>query len=254
MREGLAVPAKSCILTYHSLDTSGSVISVSPDVFHEQVDWLAANGVPVVPLERIRETPDAVALTFDDGLCSFWEHAAPLLQRYRFPATVFVVSGYCGGWNDWPSQPFRMGIPRLELMGWRELEQIAKLGVTIGCHTVTHPHLSRLSAAEVEEELHRSRSAIEQRLGMAVDTFAYPYGDSTPLVRRVAARHFRLACGTRLAFLSSRSDPLDLPRLDAYYLRGRFWFRGLHKRYGGAYLSARSWLREIGQRVAFQSQ
>ena len=236
----------SCILTYHSLDNSGSVISIPPAVFREQMEWLAANGVPVVPLDRIRETPGAVALTFDDGFRNFFEQGAPLLRQYGFPATVFAVSGFCGGWNDWPGNA---GIPRLQLMSWQELEQLAKAGITVGCHTATHPYLSRLPAADLEEELYRSRSAIEDRIGMAVETFAYPYGDLTRRERQAASRHFRLACGTRLAFLSAGCDALDLPRVDAYYLRSRFWFRGLDKAYGSAYLAARSWLRVVRQRL-----
>jgi len=239
----------SCILTYHSVDTSGSVISISPSVFREQMDWLASNRVPVATLERVRETPGAVAITFDDGFRNFSEHAAPVLRQYGFPATVFVVSEFCGGWNDWPSQPRDTGIPRLPLMSWEELAQIAKAGIRIGCHTATHPFLSRLSTAELEEELHRGRAAIEQRIGMPVDTFAYPYGDFTPRERQAAARHFHLACGTRLAFLSTASDALDLPRLDVYYLRSRLWFRGLDKSYGSAYLAARAWLRGAKQRL-----
>ena len=250
MTTGPIIRDGSCILTYHSLDASGSVISVSPAVFREQMDWLAASAVPVVPLDRILQTPGGVAITFDDGFRNFFEHALPVLQRHGFPATVFVVSEYCGGYNEWPSQPHHHGIPRLELMSWAELEQISQAGVSIGCHTATHPYLSRISAAALEEELHRSRSAMEQKIGAAIDTFAYPYGDSTPQVRQAVGRYFRLACGTSLAFLSSISDPLDLPRLDVYYLRSRFWFRRFQQPRGIAYLRARGWLRTVKSRTS----
>jgi peptidoglycan/xylan/chitin deacetylase (PgdA/CDA1 family) len=236
---------RSCILTYHSLDTSGSVISIAPAVFQEQMAWLAARGVPVVPLDRVGQTPGAVAITFDDGFRNFFEHAAPVLEKHRFPATVFLVSKFCGGSNDWPSQPSGNGIPKLPLMGWHEVEQVARAGITIGCHTATHPYLGRLSATDLEEELRTSRSTIEQRIGRKADTLAYPYGDSNPQVREAARRHFHLACSTRMAFLSPGSDTLDLPRLDVYYLRSRFWFRGLNKGYGATYLAARSWLRSL---------
>ena len=125
----------SCILTYHSLDTSGSVISIPPKLFRQQMEWLAAARVAVVPLGRVRETAGAVAITFDDGFHNFFEHAAPVLQEFGFPATVFVVSDFCGGANDWPTQPRTPAVPKLELMPWSELRQIAKAGISIGCHT-----------------------------------------------------------------------------------------------------------------------
>ena len=55
----------SAILTYHSLDDSGSVVSVSPEVFVSQMEWLSARGAPVVPLAEVCRTPGAVALTFE---------------------------------------------------------------------------------------------------------------------------------------------------------------------------------------------
>ena len=225
------------------------MVSIPPAVFREQMAWLAASRLQVVPLDRVREIPGAVAITFDDGFRNFFEHAAPVLQQHGFPATVFTVSGFCDGCNNWPSQPRNNGIPRLELMRWHEVEQVARSGISIGCHTATHPYLSRLSASDLEAELHASRSAIEQRIGKAVDTFAYPYGDSTPQVREAAGRYFRVACGTRLAFLSPDSDALDLPRLDIYYFRNQLWFRGLTEAYGAAYLSARRLLRGIRHRL-----
>src|SRR5215813_12064633 len=94
---------RSAIFTYHSLDHTGSVISVRPDDFRRQMEALAASSVKVVALPQIRKHPDAVAITFDDGFGNFTEHALPVLERLRLPATVFVISGYCGGRNNWPS-------------------------------------------------------------------------------------------------------------------------------------------------------
>ena len=174
----------------------------------------------------------------------------PFLQRFRFPATVFVVSGYCGGQNNWPSQPKNNGIPAAELLRWSEVEELARAGIEIGAHTVTHPRMSLLSPKETEEELLRSRAAIEDRIGRPVRSFAYPYGESTPAVRAAVGRHFDRACGTRLAYLSSASDPVDLPRIDMYYLQNRFWFQGLRSVRGSAYLGARGLVRGLRQALA----
>jgi peptidoglycan/xylan/chitin deacetylase (PgdA/CDA1 family) len=235
----------SCILTYHSLDSTASVVSVPPDVFQAQMEWLARSGMPVVSLADIRETAGAVAITFDDGFRNFFECAFPVLQRHGFPATVFVISEFCGRRNDWASQPRNNGIPIFDLMRWSEVEQVARSGITIGCHTATHPRMSRLSEAEIDQELRMSRAAIEEHTGRAVDTLAYPYGDSTPAIRSAAGRYFRLACGTRLAFVSPDADLLDLPRIDVYYFRNQFWFRGLGRRYGTGYLAIRGLLRGL---------
>src|SRR5215472_13250041 len=110
----------SWILTYHSLDTSGSVISLDPKLFRDQMEWLRGTGIEVVPLERVKERPGAVAITFDDGFRNFYEDAFPVLQDHRFPATVFIVTDFCGRQNNWPSQPASPPVPRLPLMNWSE--------------------------------------------------------------------------------------------------------------------------------------
>ena len=236
---------RACILTYHSLDPSGSVVSIRPEVFREQMRFLAETGVPVVPLYAVRNTSGAVALTFDDGFRNFLTHAFPVLQLYGFPATVFVVSAFCGRRNDWPSQPRNSGIPTAELLHWREVEEVSKAGIDIGSHTVTHPRMGLLSAMEVEKELSESRAAIEDRTGKPVRTFAYPYGESTVSVRAAVQRHFEWACGTRLAYLSPVSDSVNLPRIDMYYFQKRFWFQGLQFLHGQAYLGVRGILRSL---------
>jgi peptidoglycan/xylan/chitin deacetylase (PgdA/CDA1 family) len=105
--------------------------------------------------------------------------------------------------------------------------------------------MTSLSPAEVEDELCSSQSAIEDRIGKPAAAFAYPYGKSTPSVREAVRRRFKSGCGVKLDFVSSSSDEMDLPRLDAYYLQSRIWFEGLGATYGGAYIAARRWLREL---------
>jgi len=233
---------RSAILTYHSLDDSGSVISTPPERFRRQMEFLASSSVPVVPLDEALRRPNCVAITFDDGFRNLLDHAVPLLDRLRLPATIFVVSGYCGGSNNWPSQPF--GVPRLPLMDWRDLASLPPW-ISIGAHTDTHPYLTALPEAECERELRVCRNQIEQHLGGRTRWLAYPYGSRSASVMTAAGRYFDLAVGTSLQFLSSRSCAFDLPRIDAYYLRGRFTLERLLRPAGALYIGFRRGLRNV---------
>jgi peptidoglycan/xylan/chitin deacetylase (PgdA/CDA1 family) len=238
----------SAILTYHSLDDSGSVISISPSSFRGQMGFLARSGIPVVPLAQIQTARESIALTFDDGFQNFIQHALPALEEYAFPATIFVVSGYCGRRNNWPGQTAGAA-PDLPLLSWDELSALPP-SISIGAHTATHPNLRHLPAERRESELRECRAEIEQRLGRSVRALAYPYGASSPKVRELAGRYFELAVGTSLRFLSARSNRLDLPRLDAYYFRGRFPLERLFSTTGGAYVGIRNFLREVRESVS----
>ena len=189
---------QSAILAYHSLDDSGSVISTPPALFERQMEFLAGSGIPVKPLDQAIHEPGSLAITFDDGFRNLLDHAVPLLDRLKLPATIFVVAEYCGGSNNWPSQP-RNGIPELPLLSWEELQGLPDL-MAIGAHTMTHPDLSHLPAAESKREMSECQAQIEQRLGRKTEWMAYPYGASSPEVRSAAGECFDLAVGTSMDF------------------------------------------------------
>jgi peptidoglycan/xylan/chitin deacetylase (PgdA/CDA1 family) len=211
------------------------------------MELLSDSGIPVLPLDQALARPGSVAITFDDGFCNFAEHAVPLMERYRFPATIFAVSGYCGGENNWPSQP-RAGIRRSRLMSWQTLRDLPA-GISVGAHTVTHPPLTALSVEECDRELRQCRDDIQQQLGRPVPWLAYPYGSSSPRIRSLAARYFELAAGTSLRFVSADSDRMDLPRLDTYYLQGSVSPDRIFTRSGSLYLAFRKTLRALRQSI-----
>ncbi len=232
---------RSAILAYHSLDASGSVLSTSPAEFRRQMEILAACQAPIVPLEQTRHVPGSVALTFDDGYGNFLDHGLPILQAYRFPATLFVISGHVGGRNDWDARMH--GIPSVPMMAWRDLRELVALGIHLGGHTMTHPHLTRVADRGVWAELRYSRQHIQDETGFPVAAFAYPYGDCDLRVRGFAAREYELACGIRCEFVNrSSEDVFELPRIRSCYFRGNWTLRHLFGRAGRAYLRAQEWL------------
>jgi peptidoglycan/xylan/chitin deacetylase (PgdA/CDA1 family) len=247
-------PTIAVVLTYHSLDESGSVLAIAPCIFAEQMRILHELGVRVVPLAEIhqilrvaRAPQPIVVITFDDGFQSVYEHSLPVLERYGFPATVFLVTDYCEKTNSWPSQPRH--IERQSLLRWSEIKDMNTAGITFGSHTRTHPDLRTLAARDAEEELVASKKAIEDATGRSVDTFAYPYGTYNEAVKRLVQAYFAVACSTTLGFVKQDSDLLALERLDMYYLRHPALFRWLFSRPMGTYIGLRRYLRELRRGV-----
>ncbi len=238
----------SLILTYHSLDSSGSVISFPPSLFREHMESLAESGVSVVKLSEVCTTPGSVAITFDDAFGNFIEYAMPSLAKCRFPATVFVVSGHCGRSNDWATQA--PDIPRMPLMSWEDIRSLPGEQIQVGAHTVSHPDLIRLARQQVEAELCQCKRQIEDHIGGPVETFAYPYGTCSAEIRAIACREFRAACGTRMGFAGGASDRWELPRIDAYYLRSGLQPPDLLTSSGRFYVHARGALRKLRSLLA----
>lgn len=215
------------ILTYHSIDRSGSVISVTPEDFAAHIAWAASGAVQVVSVEALLAMPedaDAVAFTFDDALASVGSEAAPRLANHGLTATIFVVSQHVGGDNRWGGRSSGL-VPVQSVLDWDALGGLVSTGWTLGSHTERHPSLPRCSDAELEDELAGAAGTLLHHTGATPQTFAYPYGDADDRVRTAVGRHYRVACSTTHAPLSATTDLLDVPRLDAWYFRGNAPFR-----------------------------
>lgn len=238
------------ILTYHSIDRSGSVISIAPELFRFQIESLASRGLRGVSLSTLlsiwnRDEPahGVVALTFDDGFANNLDEAVPVLQQYSFSATVFVVAGRLGGDNQWPGQGG--GIPQLPLLSVQALRALPPETLEVGSHTLDHPDLTTLNPAEAERQLVGGRQRLEELLGRAVTTFAYPLGRATPQIVKRAREIYQASCSTWLTQASPLSDRGWLPRLDAYYLRPRRVFAALGTPLVANYIRLRGRLRAL---------
>jgi len=209
------------ILTYHSIDPSGSAISIDEACFRRHVNWLASGRVRVTTLEQLlREPPGrhAVAVTFDDAFVNFDTVAWPLLREHGIPVTLFVPTGHVGASNCWTGRA-EPGIPTLPLLDWSALSRLAGEGVQLGSHSRTHRDLRRLDEGELLEELEGAAATIRERTGRRPATFAYPYGLYDDRTAARVRTSYEVACTTELRTLEAAEDPVRLPRLDAYYFQ-----------------------------------
>jgi len=160
-------------------------------LFEAQMAFLAKRRT-VVPLSAIvegtvRTEKPAVAITFDDGYRSVLTIAAPILERYGFPATCFVPTRWIGGHNEW--DPFGPDDCRLDVMDSEELRRADEVGIRIESHAHTHRDLATLDAGELDVELETAVDRFRDVMGRAPRYLAYPYGESCPpSLREAVAR------------------------------------------------------------------
>jgi peptidoglycan/xylan/chitin deacetylase (PgdA/CDA1 family) len=235
------------ILTYHSVDDSGSVISVSPPRFAEHVRWLASGAVAVVSvtdLLSLAPNAAAVAITFDDGFTNFERAAWPLLRNRGLPVTLFVPTRHVGRTNQWATMSGGR-MPRLPLLDWDALARLADEGVVLGAHARTHADLRELGDAEMADEIAGSSDDIARETGRRPEGLAYPYGSFNERVVRATRTSYRWACTTRLRGLSTADDPYRLPRLDVYFLHGPARLDAYGSRAFRSYLAMRAIIRKL---------
>lgn len=241
------------ILTYHSIDDSGSPISVSPGQFEAHVRFLADASVEVVPLEDLVHSPESeasrVALTFDDGFANLRDIAWPLLHDAGLPATLFVVTGHVGQSNAWGGVA-DSAVPTLPLLDWDSLGRLNEEGLELGAHTHSHPRLTDVGESALAEELERPLAELSERLDVHATSLAYPYGDVDGRVVEASRPLYRTACTTRLAALGASDDSIALPRLDMFYFRDPGRLEAFGSTAFKAYLGFRRALRTVREKVS----
>jgi len=183
----MTMPEKLAVLAYHKvgeppLGASSTWFYASEATFTAQLSVLHDEGWAALDLPtfiRSLRQPDArpdrsVLLTFDDGYRSTTEVAKNVLQKFGFPAVVFVPTDLIGKTNRFD----REVEPEEAICDWADLRALEDAGISVESHGASHRKFSELSAAERREELVRSKRELEAKLGRRASAFAFPYGDS----------------------------------------------------------------------------
>jgi len=209
------------ILAYHAVsDRWRSPLAVSSLALEEQLRFFHRRGYRCLTLAAAEDLRHASALpsktlvvTFDDGFASVLR-ALPLLDRYGWPATVFVVSEFASSGRplEWhglggPESPEHERVP----LTWDELRCLAERGWEIGSHTASHPLLPRLAVDQALQELVRSREVTQREIGRC-RTLAYPFGVADHGVAAIAqSAGYEAACTLRGA--QRHDEPMLRPRV-----------------------------------------
>jgi peptidoglycan/xylan/chitin deacetylase (PgdA/CDA1 family) len=214
------------VLCYHAVSERWPAsLSVTPEALDAQLATLVKRGYRSAPFtDAVVERPrgKVVVLSFDDAYQSVIDLALPILERHGLKGSLYVPTDFparpdepmswpgVDGWLDGPHRD------ELRPMGWDGVRELAERGWEIGSHTCTHPHLTELDDARLEDELVRSKRVCEAELGRPCRSLAYPYGDHDDRVVAAAGRAGYTVAGTLPSRFDSR-DALAWPRAGIYH-------------------------------------
>ncbi len=201
------------VFTYHNVGEAPKgaklkTLYVKPLQLSRQILLLRFFGYSFVKSDELlsgKAVSKSLLLTFDDAYMDFWENAFPVLKSNRVPALLFVPVGLIGKFNLWDYERVNVKKP---IMEWSHIRELLSMGMEVGSHTVSHPYLSRLSIAEAKEEIESSKKILEDKLGVEVKSFCYPYGDYNERIRDMV-----MEAGYRMAFTTKPGKYEESPNL-----------------------------------------
>lgn len=202
------------VLMYHRVTDLGEYdqLTVTPTRFEEQLSTLQRECSVLGLGEALENDKSSVVITFDDGYLDNYLEAAPLLKKYNLPALIYLTSDFA---DQNASHPRYTSKERLH-MNWSEVHALQSDGsISFGSHTCTHPMLSELSDADSKREIVESKQRLEDKLGTAAVSFAYPNGNygerEVDFVREAGYQH---AVTVKPGVNRLGADPLQLRRTE----------------------------------------
>lgn len=210
----MKIPA---LLYHHVSDAFTNNITITPQEFGRHMRWLAENNYRALALDEalgcLRHgqppPPRSLLITFDDGYEDVYTTAFPILRQFNLPATVYPIVGAVGHWNEWNHRAPYIA----NHLSWPQIDELQRHGLSFGCHTLTHHSLVRFDPARVRTELQSAQAILADKLGRAVTTLSYPYGDHNAPVRAIAAEFFELAFAVDDGGWDWLANPLAVRRI-----------------------------------------
>jgi len=210
------------ILMYHSIEkmprsTIMRSLHVPPKRFKFQMWILYKLGYKGLSLKELKPYLDGkkigkvVGITFDDGYKNNLLNAAPILSKFNFSATCYIVGDRIGETNSWD---LSHGITQRPLMTLNEIKKWLELGMDIGAHTNTHANLTKLTKPQLVQEIYQCKKKLENFFDVTITDFCYPFGQfHEDSVKVVSESGYLTATTMNRGRVNFDSDQLTLPRI-----------------------------------------
>ncbi|AQP99600.1 polysaccharide deacetylase [Pseudoalteromonas aliena] len=207
------------ILQYHHVsETLPAVTSVSADTFTKHLNYLKDNNFNVIPLNKLlsalqqgQTLPEkTIAITFDDGYNNNYDEAAPILEQFGYPYTIFV-------------NPKLIDEGQSYVMGWDKLKELSKKGALISNHSAQHNYLHIKLENEtttqwkvrIKQDILHSQQRIKEEIGQDYKYLAYPYGEFSNQLQTLITELGFIGIGQHSGAVSKDSNFSRLPRFPA---------------------------------------
>ena len=173
------------ILMYHHIaepprwaDAIRRDLSLPPAQFEDHLKYLSEAGYHSIYLEDLirhltlgEPLPEKpIILTFDDGYDDAYKEAYPLLKKYDFVGTFFIITDF---------------VEKDEYLTWEQIKLMGEGGMEIESHSHTHADLGGKPLDYIVWQVLRSKELIEAHTNRTVRFFCYPSGQYDELVMTI---------------------------------------------------------------------
>ena len=218
--DGISITA----LNYHKIDNMNISLSVLPEDFDRQIAYLKEQGYNSINTDQLYDymtngTPlpeNPILITFDDGYEDNYQYAYPILKKYGFTGTIFIITDLVGKPN---------------YLTWEQLKEMKANGMNFQSHTVSHKSMTELGEAQLREELVNSKKILDEQLSQDTKFMAYPTGTyNLYIAKLVKDAGYKGAFTIKYGNIDKASNIYALERVPIFHTENTFlsFYERLH--------------------------
>ncbi len=187
---------------------------VRPQDFEKQMNWFYKNNwksFTISELSNLDKIPEkSFVITFDDGFEDNFTNAFPILKKYNFKATIYLVPNQKT--NHWEEKNTSV---LSNLLNEKQILEMQNSGlIEFGSHTLSHVNLSKIDDFQLEKELVESKKEIEKITKKKCEAFAYPYGKfDDKIVQAVKDAGYKNATVVKRGLFEQNDDVFTIKRV-----------------------------------------
>ncbi len=204
------------VLNYHKVDNMNISLSVLPDDFDKQMNYLKSEGYNTITPEQLYQhlvngtqlPENPIIITFDDGYEDNYQYAYPILKKYGFTGTVFIITSLVGQQN---------------YLTWDQIKEMKANGMDFQSHTVSHKSMTELTEQQLRDELVNSKKTLDEQLGQDTQFFAYPTGTyNLYIAKLVKDAGYKAAFTIKYGNVDNASNLYALERVPIFHTENTF--------------------------------
>ena len=210
------------ILFYHNVGNEDHKSFSTTDEFEYQMHFLYSRKLKGVDCDKLNDIKSNFGITFDDGYENNLINALPVLKKFNFTATCFIVPNLIGKTNLWDAKQFKL-MDKVQIKDWLDA------GMNIGSHSSNHLDLTKINHDQVMSEIGDSKKILEDIFATEIKNFCYPFGkfnNNTP--KYVKQNGYLKAFTTKRGLYNNDNiKNFEIPRVPIYknITKFKFWLK-----------------------------
>lgn len=211
------------VLMYHHVGETKNLtnaldidLTVTPSDFEQQIEYFEKQGFVSISVTKAAELLESgkgieekyVIFTFDDGYSDVFINAVPILIKYGFIGSFAIATDLLG---------------RPGYANWDQVKAASEVGMEIISHSRNHLDLTstKYSEQDLQREIFQSKEILEEKLGVSIEAFVFPYGRyNDRVVELTRQAGYKIAFTTNFGDKINTSTALTSPRIRVHGQNG----------------------------------